>query len=79
MKTKKVHHNKRKCIGCGGCALVAKTHFEMDKTDGKAKLKNPISQNEQEIYTSILFEEELEKNKTAAKLCPVNAIRIEED
>jgi len=58
----KVQINKEDCIGCGSCAAVCPSNFEIGE-DGKAR---PIND---EI-------EDLGCNQIAAENCPAQAIQI---
>lgn len=62
---------KGKCIGCGSCFATAPEIFSID-TDGKAKV------NDQ--YNGVVIEDPtlIEKARTAASMCPDQAIQIEE-
>lgn len=57
--------NKRKCIGCGLCAMLCPQIFEMK--DGKSQIKKGVDLNK--------YKDCLQK---AAQGCPVRAITIEE-
>ena len=54
--------DKEKCIGCGACISVS-DNFEIK--DGKAVVKNPEPKD-------------ITKDKEAADICPVKAIKVEE-
>ena len=56
-----VQINKEKCIGCGSCEAVAPEIFEIK--DGKAVVKKQPE-----------TEDETQKAKEAASICPVDAI-----
>lgn len=60
MEDKKLVVNKEKCIGCGLCVSIAGGVFEFDE-DGKARVKNEISEEEKAI-------------QEAVDSCPVEAI-----
>ena len=64
MKPFKIWHDRPNCIACGACAAVTDNWF-MDEVDGLASfVKGEISAGE------------LELNKEAAEVCPVNIIHI---
>ena len=70
----RVIHERPKCIACGSCAAVAPEHWEMNENDGLADLKNCEYVGENEEKT--IDEGELEKNKEAAEVCPVQIIHV---
>lgn len=55
--------NKKKCIGCGTCTVLAAKTFRL-ANDGKAEVINPPGDEEEKI-------------KEAMDACPVNAISLE--
>lgn len=57
----KITIDKEKCIGCGACTSVS-DNFEIK--DGKAIVKNSEPKD-------------IKKDKEAADICPVKAIKIE--
>ncbi len=60
----KVEIDKKSCIGCAACVAVCPDNFEMD-SDGKSKALH------KEIE-----DKELACSRSAAEICPVNAIHI---
>jgi len=77
MKLPKLIHKRKNCIGCNSCVTISPSNWEINKQDGKAQLKNSKEKNG--IYTSEISFEDLEKNISAAKACPMNIIRTQED
>jgi len=71
----KIIHDKKKCIGCGACANVCPTMFEMSENQ-IANLKNSKEING-------VFELETDNAmdciKEAADVCPINIIKIEKN
>ena len=67
----KVSVLKGKCIGCGTCFATAPEIFSMD-VDGKAKVNDE--------FNGVVIEDPtlIEKARTAASMCPDQAIQIEE-
>ena len=65
MKKFKIIYKESECIGCTGCVNSAPDTWEMDWDTNKAKLKK------EEIT-----DDELEDNKRAASICPVQGIKI---
>lgn len=61
----KIKLNREECIGCGLCASICATSFEMDDEDNKARVKKAEVQ-------------ELTCEKEAEENCPVKVITIEE-
>ena len=79
-KKYKIEHNKPECISCAACVAVAEKFWEMETEDeNKSHLKNskPLETN-QKWETLEIGEEDLEINKEAAEVCPVNIIHIKD-
>ncbi|MDP3052928.1 MAG: ferredoxin [bacterium] len=69
----KIIQERKKCIGCGACAVVCSNYWEMAE-DGLAKLKggktdSKTGNDELEIKTA-------DCNQEAADACPVQIIKI---
>ncbi len=63
----KITIDKSLCIGCGACENACPENFEMEEDgDRKAKVKKSIVTN-------------ISCNKEAEEICPVQAIKIEEE
>jgi len=56
------------CIGCQACVATCEENFAMDDNTNKAYPKKKI-----------ITDKELEKNNEAKEVCPVEAIKIEND
>ncbi|MFH1638346.1 MAG: ferredoxin [Candidatus Woesearchaeota archaeon] len=65
----KIKFDKEACIGCGACAAECPENWEMDDSGDTYKAKP----KKLELKT----EEEISKNKAAAEICPVQAIKVE--
>ncbi|MEM7821728.1 MAG: ferredoxin [Candidatus Aenigmatarchaeota archaeon] len=66
----KILHDRNECIGCGACVSTCENFWSLK--NGKSNLKGAkkVGQNfELEV-------EELDCNKDAAEVCPVNCIHI---
>lgn len=70
----KIVHEREECIGCGACASVNPTYWEM-KNDGKSSIIGGKSTGNGEEET-ITLEKDFESNNDAAESCPVNCIHI---
>ena len=68
----KIIQEQDKCIGCGACAALDPTNWEMD--GDKAKLTG--TENKDGIYTKEVAD--ASASKDAANACPVQCIKIEE-
>ncbi len=64
--TYKITVDKAECIGCGACEAQCPDGFEMDQDEAKAKPKK-------------VKVDDIGCVKEAADVCPVNAIKIEEE
>ena len=53
------------CIGCRACVATFEENFGFDEKVNRAKVKKKI-----------VDDKEIERNKEAAEICPVNAIKI---
>ena len=70
-KNYKIVHDREICIGCNACATICDKYWKMND-DGKADLIGAKKVGE-------FFEleiDDLECNREAAELCPVNCIHI---
>lgn len=61
----KVKVNKDKCISCGACMSVAGDLFQFDDEGFSCAVKEEVAKNDEEEV------------KTAAQVCPTEAIEIE--
>lgn len=68
----KIKQERSKCIGCGSCAAVCPTGYEMAE-DGLATLKGSQSD---EAGNLILEVKEIGCHQEAADVCPVQIISI---
>jgi ferredoxin len=73
----KVFHHRNRCIGCNACVELAYQRWRISKKDGKAVLLG--AKEKKGVYHLELEEEELESNLLAAKACPVNIIKIQDN
>lgn len=66
----KIVHDRASCIGCGACVAACEKFWSLK--DGKSSLKGA-----KKIGANFELEvEELNCNKDAAEVCPVNCIHI---
>ncbi len=71
----RIFQQRIKCIGCNYCVEAAPYRWKMDEMDGKSIL---VDANENKgMFVVIVGNDEFEANLNAAKVCPVNIIRIE--
>lgn len=76
MKTAKIIHNRKRCIGCNSCVEIAPQNWKISEEDG---LSNLIGAKEKkDIYIGEILEIDIAANKTAAEACPMNIIKVEE-
>jgi ferredoxin len=65
----RIRHERDICIGCAACTAICPKYWIMEQ-DGKATaIKTKIEDKK----------EDLELNKEAELICPVNCIHIEKD
>lgn len=62
----KVKVNKDACIGCGACAAICDTVFELDDEGLSVAIKEEVAADEEQAV------------KDAAESCPTGAIEVEE-
>ena len=72
-----IKYNKNKCVGAKKCIEAASSFFSFE--NGKAELKNSNIKDSLQVIHLNLAVSDTEKLKTAAELCPVNAIEIIKD
>jgi len=71
----KISHKRKDCIGCGSCAMYAKNRWKMNEDDGKADLVGGVKKGEFIVAEADI--DELEENQEAAKVCPMQIIKID--
>lgn len=76
----KVIHERFKCIGCGACAVVCEKYWKM-ADDGLSDLIGGELRktDDGEVFEREIPEEDVECNKEAGEMCPVNCIHVEKD
>ena len=67
-------HKRNDCIGCGSCVFLAPNSWTLND-DGLSTLNGSEWRNQQFMVGEI-DEIELQANREAASMCPVNIIRI---
>ncbi|HIJ11587.1 TPA: ferredoxin [Candidatus Woesearchaeota archaeon] len=72
----KIIHYRNKCIGCNSCVEHAPSFWNINKHDGKSDLHG--AKNKNGVFVTEITMLDLEKNKKAAKDCPVRIIKVEE-
>jgi len=74
----KVIYDKDKCIGAFTCSGVSPDFWiRPEGGEEKAELKNATLNKETGMWELIIDEADLEANRIAADVCPVNVIKIE--
>ena len=77
----KIEFDRELCIGALACTAVAEKFWPRAE-DGKVDLSNATYNEQTKKWELIIEEEDLEINKEAAEVCPVDAIvikKIEEE
>ena len=75
MTAYEITHDRPNCIGCGACAVICSSSWEMEDNDGKSNLKG-AKKNDDGTEAKDIEEKDFEKNKEAADACPGNVIHI---
>jgi len=75
MKSVKVIHDRKKCIGCNACVFAAPQNWFMDEKEGKSILIG--AKEKRGLYVGEIFECDIDANQKAAKACPMKIIRVE--
>jgi len=68
----KIKLEREKCIGCGSCAAICPTYFELID-DGKSHIKGSTEEN----HIETLETDKLDSAESAAEACPAQCIYIE--
>ncbi len=71
----KIIQKYKDCIGCGACVAVCPKFWEMDD-DMKARPKNGKKSEKTMDYQFEIDEKDLDCNKEAVDVCPVDVIEI---
>ncbi len=69
----KIIYERDKCIGCGTCATICPSYWEMG-SDSRASLKDSTEENDNFVKEI----EELSCNGEAEQSCPVQCIHIKD-
>jgi ferredoxin len=72
----KIIFDREGCIGALACTGVAEKHWPLAE-DGKVDLQGATYNKATKMWELIIDESELEANKLAADVCPVDVIVIE--
>lgn len=70
----RVIHYRAKCIGCHACVTLAPDRWRMSRKDGKSVLLGGVEKKG--VYTASITVDELERNQSAAKVCPSRVIQV---
>lgn len=71
-----ISHYRKKCIGCGACAMQCPKYWQMSSLDGKADLKEAV-EKKNKIFCRQEDAEDRENIELTAQLCPVNIIKVQ--
>ncbi len=71
----KIIHERKKCIGCGVCAVLCPESWKMDE-DGRASLVKPKMKYDSKTEQGEVVIKKSGCNAKAADSCPVNCIKI---
>lgn len=74
-KSYQVAYDRKNCIGVLTCVAFHPERWMINKSDSKADLRE-ATENSPGTFILDFTEEELEKFKTAAEVCPVKVIKI---
>jgi ferredoxin len=73
----KIVYDRENCIGAAACVAAAAKFWEL-ANDGKADLKGSKKTESEKFELEIKNKKDVDMNKEAADVCPVNVIVIEE-
>ena len=76
MKTRKIIHTRKRCIGCNACVEIAPQTWVISEEDGQSNLIG--AKQKGDLFIGEIFECDVEANKTAADACPMNIIKVED-
>ncbi|PKQ62454.1 hypothetical protein BZG02_12035 [Labilibaculum filiforme] len=71
----KIKHFRDKCIGCAYCVEIAPEFWKMNMEDGRCDLVG--SARNRSWFELEIFQDEVERNRKVAAICPGKCIRIE--
>ncbi len=74
-KMTRIKHFRDRCIGCAYCVGVAPEFWEMCTEDGRCDLIGSIWKRD--CYELEIFNDEVQKNRKAADICPGKCFRVE--
>lgn len=74
----KVTIDRPQCIGDGSCQAVCPEVFELDDTVGIAQITQKYRRNPEMLGLGEIPDEMVECAETAADVCPVSIISVEE-
>ena len=72
----KIIHYRNNCIGCNSCVEHDPSKWNISQKDGKSDLLG--SKEKKGVHILEISQDEVERNKKAAKDCPVRIIKVEE-
>jgi len=72
----RVEFNREECIGAGACVAANASYWSIDE-DGKATLQSATYDETKKVWVlDIADDDQLQKQRDAAGVCPVNVIHI---
>ncbi|MFA5792683.1 MAG: ferredoxin [Candidatus Gracilibacteria bacterium] len=74
MKTIKLSHDRKNCIGCHACVAIAPQTWMINPQDGKSDLVGGHKKGR--VYMGEIFECDLSDNEKVVKACPMRIIKI---
>ncbi len=70
----RITFQRTKCIGCYYCNEVAPYRWDIDEEDGKSLLVD--AEENREIYSLVISDDEYEDNLEASIQCPTGVINV---
>jgi ferredoxin len=71
----RITYFRKKCIGCNACVEAAPDRWRVSRRDGRCTLIG--GEEKRGIYRLVASMDEYDRNKIAAKNCPVKIIRVD--